>query len=344
MVGVSLESEYSYLSFSPLEGKRGILMDKRDKVLGGLVGLCVGDALGVPVEFKSRSYLKRNPVRDMIGYGAHNQPPGTWSDDSSLALCLAESLCHGFDLKDVAEKFVKWLFEGYWTPHGVVFDVGRTTRKAIKRLRDGVEPLKAGLDGEYSNGNGSLMRILPLAFYVEKLEPECQFELAHEVSCLTHRHPRSQMACGIYVQFAVQLLKGKAPCEAYSKTREIALEYYKKEPFCHELPRFSRILEGNIAGIDEDGIKSSGYVIDTLEASLWCLLTSNTFSEAVLKAVNLGCDSDTTGAVTGGIAGIYYGFRNIPNNWVEALARKEDILELAVKFFESIYGVRGCPG
>ncbi|MGB4437301.1 MAG: ADP-ribosylglycohydrolase family protein, partial [Acetomicrobium sp.] len=143
---------------------------KKDKVIGGLLGLCIGDALGVPVEFQSREKLKRNPVKDMMGYGTHNQPPGTWSDDSSLAFCLAESLCNGFDLQDIADKFVKWMYEGYWTPWGKAFDVGHTTQIAISRLKKGVDPLESGPTDERSNGNGSLMRILPLIFYVEKMD------------------------------------------------------------------------------------------------------------------------------------------------------------------------------
>ena len=135
-----------------------------NKVLDGLFGLCIGDALGVPVEFTSRDDLKEHPVADMIGYGMYNQPPGTWSDDSSLAFCLAESLCNGYDLNDIASKFVAWYYDNHWTPHGEVFDVGNATSEAIERLKIGVAPQKAGSCSEYSNGNGSLMRILPLVF------------------------------------------------------------------------------------------------------------------------------------------------------------------------------------
>ncbi|OXS59792.1 hypothetical protein B1A99_09630 [Cohnella sp. CIP 111063] len=140
----------------------------KSKIINGVVGLCLGDALGVPVEFRSREVLERQPVSEMIGYGTYNQPPGTWSDDSSLTFCLMESICQcrQIDLYDIADKFSSWLWEGYWTSHGEVFDVGIATKKAIEKLTEEfVRPDFAGGQDEYSNGNGSLMRILPLAFY-----------------------------------------------------------------------------------------------------------------------------------------------------------------------------------
>ncbi|HQO76217.1 MAG TPA: ADP-ribosylglycohydrolase family protein [Candidatus Saccharicenans sp.] len=311
---------------------------KEDKVLGGLFGLAVGDALGVPVEFTPRGELKRQPVTDMIGGGTHGQPPGTWSDDSSLAFCLAESLCRGFDLHDIAHKFCRWLDEGYWTPYGEAFDVGGTTEEAISRLKEGVNPVEAGGRHEFSNGNGSLMRILPLAYYVEKMSQEEQFELTHRVSCLTHGHPRSQMACGMYIRYAINLLRGQEPEEAYKGMSTEAIKYYSRLPYRCELPHFSRILEANIQKLPEESIKSSGYVIDTLEASLWCFLNSKSYEETVLKAVNLGDDADTTGAVVGGIAGIYYGLVSIPKCWINTVAKKDDIIDLARRFCKCVSG------
>lgn len=312
---------------------------KKSKVLGGLLGLCIGDALGVPVEFVSREYLRTNPVKDMIGYGTHNQPPGTWSDDSSLTFCLAESLCNGFNLEDIADKFVKWRYEGYWTPHGKVFDVGRTTDTAIFRLKTGVNLSKAGPNDEFSNGNGSLMRILPLVYYLEERDREQQFEITHQVSCLTHGHLRSQMACGIYIQLGINLLKGMTPREAYERMKDKVLEYYSKEPYVKELTHFKRILEHDISKLREGFIKSDTYVVNTLEASLWCFLNNDSYKNTVLAAVNLGGDSDTTGAVAGGLAGIYYGYEELPQKWVKKVARVEDIIKLGKKLYEAIYGV-----
>jgi len=312
---------------------------KRNKVLDGLFGLCVGDALGVPVEFTPRSMLKENPVTDMIGWGTHHQPPGTWSDDSSLAFCLAESLCNGLDLHDIADKFCKWLYEAYWTPHGVVFDVGNATQNAIFRLKKGVNPVEAGGKGESSNGNGSLMRILPLAYYLEKSSKHDQFDITHQVSCLTHGHIRSQMACGMYIQLAINILNGHTPKLAYEIMKDVVMEYYSKQPYTAELKNFARILESDISQLPEKSIKSSGYVVDTLEASMWALLNNNSYKDTVLAAVNLGGDTDTTGTVAGGLAGLYYGYDNIPVNWINTIARKDDINELANKLDDKIYGV-----
>jgi len=310
---------------------------KKDRVIGGLVGVCVGDALGVPVEFVSRDKLRLNPIKDMVGYGTHNQPPGTWSDDSSLTLCLAESLCKGFDIHDIANKFIKWLYEGYWTPYGETFDIGNTTYIAISRLKSGVNPLDAGPKDEFSNGNGSLMRILPLSFYLEKMKKEEQFEITHKVSRITHGHLRSQMACGIYIQIAINLLKEDPPEIAYKKAKEISLDYYSREPYVYELKHFDRILKSDIRKLSINSIKSTGYVIDTLEASLWSFLNSKTFKDAVLTAVNLGGDTDTIGAVTGGLAGIYYGYSAIPKDWVKKIAKVDEIIELSERLFKAIY-------
>ena len=205
------------------------------KGIRGIMGVAVGDALGVPVEFMSRNMLNAKPVTDMLGYGTHNQPEGTWSDDSSLTFCLVESLCRGFDLQDIGRRFVRWFDEGYWTPHGAVFDIGNATSRAISRLRAGVAPAQAGGTDEYSNGNGSLMRILPVALYFANFETEELLNATHRISCLTHAHPRSQMACGLYNMMIVELLKGASQQEAYFVAVEKAVSEYSRPPFSEEL-------------------------------------------------------------------------------------------------------------
>ncbi|MDO5518556.1 MAG: ADP-ribosylglycohydrolase family protein [Clostridium sp.] len=292
------------------------------------MGLAVADALGVPVEFCSREYLKNNPVKEMMGYGTYNQPEGSWSDDTSLTLGLLDALSEEkFSIKSMADKFVSWYRFGEYTPNGVVFDIGNATREALIRIGKGVNPLTAGGKTEYDNGNGSLMRILPLAFYLKDEDNiEERIRKIYEVSSITHGHIRSKMACHIYVEMAIKLIKGATLEESYLETINEIKEYYQEEK---ELATFKRILSGDINCLNEDEVKSSGYVIDTLEAALWCSLTTSSYKEAVLKAVNLGSDTDTVAAVTGGLAGIYYGIESIPQEWIQVIINKELIYELS---------------
>lgn len=296
------------------------------------MGLAVGDALGVPVEGSGREGLKGSPVTGMRGYGVHHQPPGTWSDDTSLTLCLVDSLCAGYDLDDIGQRFCRWLYDGYWTPWGYPFGIGGTTAKAISRLAGGIEPRLAGLRDEYSNGNGSLMRILPVALYFAPAGDEALLEAAHEVSSITHAHPRSQMACGIYTLVASHLLAGDDPHLAYSQAVQKAARYYLTPPFDEELEHFRRVLGGRLGELDESRIGSGGYVVETLEAAIWCLLTRESYRDTVLAAVSLGGDTDTTAAVAGGLAGIWYGLDGIPGEWISGLARVDDVKRLLNRF------------
>lgn len=304
------------------------------KILAGILGVCVADALGVPVEFTSRAERQQHPVDGMWGYGTWNQPPGTWSDDSSLMLCLVDALCEGFSLDTIARNFCRWYADAFWTPHGTVFDIGNATQAAIAKLQQGVTPLQAGGTHETSNGNGSLMRILPMAFLPDDLPT--LIERTHQVSCITHAHPRSQMACGIYISIARCLLHGMDLSAAYQEGIRQIVPFYEQEPFAAEKPTFERVLSGTIAGATIDSIRSGGYVVDTLEAALWCLLNTRSYPEAVLSAVNLGDDTDTTAAVTGGLAGIHYGVDAIPAGWINAIARKDDIVDLVEWFAAAI--------
>ncbi|WP_270488185.1 ADP-ribosylglycohydrolase family protein [Butyricimonas synergistica] len=299
-----------------------------------LLGTAIGDALGVPVEFEHRQELEKNPVVGMREYGTHNQPKGTWSDDSSLALCLAESLCNGYNLNDIADKFIKWYYDGYCTPYGKVFDVGVTTARAISYLQSGCKPDLAGMDRERDNGNGSLMRILPLVPYILNMEEEGRFRIIEEVSSLTHRHPRSILACIALCEFAIQYINLQSVEKAYQAMQQTVLQLLKKEMFIEEDIPFERLVGlsyEEFEDIELKDIRSTGYVIDTLEASLWCVFNTTNYKDAVLKAVNLGDDTDTVGAITGGLAGIIYGYDTIPSEWLEVLAKKDDIIELADK-------------
>ena len=298
-----------------------------------LIGTAVGDALGVPVEFELRAKLKANPVTDMREYGTHKQAKGTWSDDTSLMLCLAESMVEGLDINKLSQKFIAWKNDNLWTPHGWVFDIGIGTRIAIERLEDGMSPELAGGFDEMDNGNGSLMRILPLVLHIKDLDIEQRYEWTQKVSSITHGHVRSVMACFYYLEFARKIISGKEKFQAYNELQsEVTMYFESRKINPLEIQKFSRLLFEDISKVEEDNIKSSGYVIDTLEASVWCLLTTNSYKEAVLKAVNLGSDTDTTAAVTGGLSGLYYGIDEIPIDWLYEIARFEDIIELSDRY------------
>lgn len=305
-------------------------VDYSDKIKSVLFGVAVGDALGVPVEFNSRQVIRKNPVTDMIGYGTYNLPPGTFSDDSSLTFCLAEALTNDFDLNTIGQNFVKWYYNSYWTPRGNVFDIGIATRQAIDRLAKGERPDLAGGFDVSSNGNGSLMRISPLLFYLWDKPINERYEITKQVSSITHGHIRSVIACFYYLEFARQLFAQKDKFEIYKNLQaEITNHLTSLSINPTEIGLFDRLLKQDIQELAEENIFSSGYVLHTLEASIWCLLTTDNYKDAVLKAVNLGEDTDTTGAVTGGLAGLLYGIDNIPSNWIKQIARHDDIEELA---------------
>ncbi len=290
----------------------------------------MGDALGVPVEFQSRAARRLDPVVTMRAYGTHHQPAGTWSDDASLTFCLAQALADGFSVGLVAEHSRRWYYGYRWTPHGSVFNIGITTREALSRLQADRNLILAGGTDEYSNGNGALMRILPLAFYQVDAPLEVRFQLVRDVSAITHGHIRSAVACWLYLEMARHLRAGLPPTEAYAALRQRApAQLYELNIPAHEADKFERILSGRLPDVSGAAIDSGGYVMHTLEAALWCLLRHETYAETVLAAVNLGDDTDTTGAVTGGLAGLYYGEAAIPPEWLAALARRPDIEALA---------------
>ena len=298
-----------------------------------LLATATADALGVPVEFSRRKDLQQNPVTDMREFGTYNQPKGTWSDDTSLMLCLAESMVEGLDLQKLAQKFIAWKNDNYWTARGWVFDIGIATRQAIERLENGTPPELAGGFDEMDNGNGSLMRILPLVMYIKDLDIDQRYEWTKKVSSLTHAHVRSVMACFYYLEFAKKIVEGKDKFQAYTELQsEMITHFEKREINTLEIQKFSRLLTKDISTVNEKYIQSRGYVIYTLEAAVWCILTTSNYKEAVLKAVNLGEDTDTTAAVAGGLAGLIYGIESIPKEWLEVIARKLDIVELANRF------------
>jgi ADP-ribosylglycohydrolase len=294
------------------------------KVKDGIIGFVVGDALGVPVEFSYREELEENPITGMEGYGTFNQPPGTWSDDSSMTIATMTSIINkrGIDYTDIMDEFCRWCYEGEYTPHGEVFDIGNTTSRGLHRYKQGCDALNCGGKSTHDNGNGSLMRILPLAYL-----PEIDYETVENVSSLTHAHARSRISCALYVEIAKSMLSnsGLSIDEHVENSNEKIMEYYKGND---ELEHFQRIFNNDFS----NGILSGGYVIDTLETVIYCLRNTDNYKDAVLKAINLGGDTDTNAAICGGLAGIYYGYDSIPIDWIKELSELDMLLELCEKF------------
>lgn len=320
------------------------------RVTGGILGFVVGDALGVPVEFERREALQQHPVAGMRGYGSYDQPAGTWSDDSSMTLCALQSLTYGLDYNDMMERFLRWANDAYLTPWGEVFDMGKTTREALLRYARGTAPLDCGAVSEWENGNGALMRILPLALYLYRLYGPAPLDwdkalpMIHNASRLTHAHPISLISCGIYCCVACHLLTGAALPDAISAGIACSKTYYSQHPdYGRWLDRFSRVDAGVLMSLGEDDIQSDGYVLHTLEAALWCLLHTGSYRDCVLTAVNLGADTDTVAAIAGGLAGISYGEESIPQAWLDVIPKLETIRALCRAFYRANSGgSHGC--
>ena len=318
---------------------------KENQIEALFFGHAIGDALGVPVEFRGREELLADPVREMRGFGSHPVPAGAWSDDTSMTLTIAESIGRlgHLDLTDVMENFRKWMDEAAFTPTGEVFDMGRTCGLAIYNFKQGFSPVECGGRGEGDNGNGSIMRIAPMAPYLYAKYgsqlPDEVLEEVHDVSSLTHAHPRSQMACGIYVLIAVRLLDGMGLEDAFRDgLAEAHDRYIASGRFNEEVEIYHRIWDtAAFRALPLDAIRSSGYVVDTLEAVLYCLLTTKSYADCVLKAVNLGEDTDTVGAIAGGLAGLAYGLDAIPKEWKDALLKRDGIQKICASFAEALH-------
>ena len=310
---------------------------KRDYKKDVLLGIAVGDAMGLPYEFLARDEISISSGALMIGFGSHHQEPGTFSDDSSLTFCTVESLINEFNIDEIAANYIKWKNENYWTATGEIFDIGKTTAIAIDRIASGISPINSGEKEEFSNGNGSLMRILPLVFTIKDFSIEKRFEYSKQLSGITHAHPRSVMACFYYLEFARLIIAGKRKKIICSQLAiELTSFFNQMDETRAELHHFDRLLKGpfmNSYSVTE--IKSTGYVIDTLEAAMYCFIKYNRYEMAIIQAIQLGNDTDTIAAVTGGLAALYFGHHTIPETWLMGLKRKDDIIDLAKRWNEN---------
>lgn len=293
---------------------------------GSLIGLAVGDALGTTLEFREPGSFA--PIEDMVGGGPFNLEPGQWTDDTAMALCLAESLveCQGFDPADQMERYLRWYREGYMSSTGICFDIGATVRAALARYERTREPYCGSTDPRTA-GNGSLMRLAPVPLFYAR-RPREAIEKAAESSRTTHGALEAVDACRYLAALIMGALRG-------ASKEEILSPYYSPEPgIWEEVPLASGIAviaAGSYKRRNPPEIRGSGYVVATLEAALWAFYRSNSFREGALMAVNLGEDADTTGAVYGQLAGAYYGEEGIPGEWRARIARRELIRNLAEK-------------
>lgn len=293
------------------------------KVKDGIIGFIVGDALGVPVEFKSRIELESDPVTGMREYGTYHKPKGTWSDDTAMTLATMYSIVkkQKIDYEDIMAEFSEWFFEGKFMQEHYTFDYGITTGLAIKKYADGIPALKSGGNDDRDNGNGSLMRILPLAYI-----NDADYETIENISSLTHAHKRSRIACVLYVEIArSMLLNDELTIKEHVQNAVDKIKDYYNDS--NELIHFD-----NIFNFDFSTISGKGYVISTFESVIYSLITTDNYKDALLKAVNIGGDTDTIAAICGGLAGIYYGYDEIPIDWINSISKLDKVDSLCEKF------------
>jgi ADP-ribosylglycohydrolase len=281
-----------------------LIMLNKANAINCILGAAIGDAMGVPFEFRHRGTFY---CKGMTGFGTWNKPPGTYSDDTAMTLCTIESMVEGYSESLVIEKFIKWYLHGYWSLDNHTFDIGHTTASALNAHRQN-KPVNHDIN---TNGNGSLMRMVPLAFWLKQFDRQERNRLVTELSSITHPHDISVHACLLVTEIAIHLINGHDIKEAITNCR-------------HDIYTYDYL-----TGLCESDIKSDGFVLHTLQASLWVLVHTDNFKDAILKAVNLGGDTDTTACVVGGLAGMMY---DIPEDWLKKLRGRKEITALAKKY------------
>lgn len=291
-----------------------------DRYRGCLLGLACGDAVGTTVEFKGRGTFP--PLTDMVGGGPFGLPAGAWTDDTSMALCLAHSLLHrkGFDPADQMERYCRWWEHGYLSSTGRCFDIGATVAAALRRYRRSGEPFSGSTD-PHTAGNGCLMRLAPVPMYYARDTGQA-VHYSGESARTTHGAREAVEATRL---FGAQL------AEALGGGTKEAILYHA--PYAPDAASVSEIASGAYVRRSSGEILGSGYVVRSLEAALWCFATTDTYADAVLRAANLGDDADTTAAICGQVAGAYYGAYAVPRSWRERLVMGDEIDELARRLF-----------
>ena len=316
----------------------------KSKFENAVWGFIIGDALGVPYEFSSRESMNSNPITAMVGHGTHNQPPGTWSDDTSMMLCVLEYFLeaygeqqnHGLTNLNIAQnkissKFLKWYLNSEYTSGDNVFDIGGATRIALNNIiktndvnNSGVTDIKTGC------GNGALMRCMPIAFFLSNQNELIRNKYTYAIGAITHNTYISYYCCVFYIEMMIQLTRGETKYKSCDFAKNVIENYLAEgnEKGIINAEPFKR-LHSSISNLSISDIKSSGYVIDTLESVLWVFLNTDNYKDAVFSAINLGGDTDTIAALVGALAGIYYD--DINNSWKDSIVNKELVLKLLIK-------------
>jgi ADP-ribosylglycohydrolase len=300
-----------------------IIKSKLDRFKGCLLGLALGDALGTTNEFKPRGTFP--PVKDIVGGGPFSLNPGEWTDDTSMALCLATSLIEvrGFDAKDQMERYIRWRDTGYMSSNGKCFDIGNTISRALYHYERTGDPYSGPTDPHFA-GNGSIMRLAPVVMFYY---PDCQLVLKYcpESSKTTHGATECLDACILLGDMLFRALDGETKDQILLNS-ELDLVQSKS---------IESIRRGDYLGKDEALIKGTGYVVQSLEAALWCFWATDSFEQAVIKAANMGDDADTTAAVCGQLAGAFYGQSGIPAHWLDKLVMRKEISSIAKKLYDA---------
>ncbi len=304
-------------------------MEPIERYRGSLLGLAAGDALGTTLEFRQPGSFA--PVEDIVGGGPFGLNPGEWTDDTSMALCLAESLieCRGFDPTDQLRRYVRWYRQGHLSSRGRCFDIGGTTSSALRQFEQTGEAYCGSAD-TYSAGNGSIMRLAPVPLFFAG-DPREAVARAADSSRTTHGAVEAVNACRYLAALIVGALQGASKEELLSDHYAPAAGLWDEEPLA---PRIAEIAAGSFRRREPPEIRGGGYVVHSLEAALWAFDRSSSFREGALLAVNLGDDADTTGAVFGQLAGAYHGEPGIPREWRDRLAMRELIASMAERLFE----------
>ena len=301
-------------------------------VRDGVIGLAIGEAMGVPTEFSKRELLLEKPIVKMMPKISNGIPKGAWSSGTSLTIATMDAISKsGLNYTAMADNYVRWFTTNKFCSINESFSIENTTLKSLVRYTQHMEEAyECGSDDYFDNGNGSLARVLPIAYYfaAHKDTDKKIYEVVKKTSSITHSHEVSILGCYIFVRFVMNLLKGNNKYSALNQVKRLDYSMFSKEA----LDEYKRILVADIAEFEIEEIKTTSFVVDTLEAAIWCFLKSESYKECAIATTNIGGDTDTIGAVAGALAGIFYGYGNIPKSYLEDLRKKDYLIELCEKF------------